>query len=306
MNKIGIYISILVDTNITKWKESFKLIKSFCIKTNNEFILDYLLNNFKYNIPNKFYLSRNSFKIYDNVIFHYTGDSEELFVNYTSNLLKDVILKFYENKIINNIINFNYFYFSDIEKKKIIELCIENLNENNNSDVISRKSILFHLCKEYIEENKSVVLDGFVNFRIKEYINILDEIIETNVNSYIIEKEYNEFINLLKIYIDSKIPSNKTIHLIYFNNESILLDNEKNVIQLDTNISNAKYLSDITFSSNDYCLNTLLNILPKKIFIHILDKKEDEFITTLKSIFEKRISICYNCNLCKTYKLQTR
>ena len=92
------------------------------------------------------------------------------------------------------------------------------------------------------------------------------------------------------------------LHLIYNHGESILLDEEKNVVSVSDNIYNAKYLSDISFSSNDYALNTLLTLLPKKIEIHLIDK-EDEFINTLKLIFEDKISICKECNICKTYRL---
>ena len=91
-------------------------------------------------------------------------------------------------------------------------------------------------------------------------------------------------------------------HLIYLNGESILLDKQKNIVQLEGNINNAKYLSDITFSSNDIALNTLLSLLPEKIEIHIIDK-EDEFINTLKLIFEDRVRICTDCNICRTYRM---
>ena len=64
----------------------------------------------------------------------------------------------------------------------------------------------------------------------------------------------------------------------------------------------AKYLSDITFSSNDYTLNVLLSLLPKKIYIHLIDDKIDEFITTLILIFENRIDLCTECPICKIYK----
>ena len=64
----------------------------------------------------------------------------------------------------------------------------------------------------------------------------------------------------------------------------------------------AKYLSDISFSSNDYMLNSLLTLLPRKIYIHLIDNCIDEFINTLNLIFEKRISICTNCNICNFYK----
>lgn len=92
------------------------------------------------------------------------------------------------------------------------------------------------------------------------------------------------------------------LHLIYHHGESIILDNEKNVVSVSENIYNAKYLSDISFSSNDYALNTLLTLLPAKVEIHLIDE-EDEFINTLKLIFEDRVSICRECNICKTYQL---
>lgn len=278
------------------------MLKSFCVKTNNKKILNCLLKSFKQNTPNNFYLSKKSFKIYENVIFHYTGEHAELFYDYIANLLTDIILNFYESKLIKKIINFNYFYFSESEKKQIYNLCIESLAEYDNFSANSRSNIIFYLLKEYIIENKCVILDGFINFRLKEYIKILDEVVETCVKSYIIAKEYTEFINLLKIYINSNSSSNEVVHLIYFNQESILLDNNKKIINFNYDISNTKYLSDISFSTNDFCLNTLLNILPKKIYIHLLDGNEDEFIKTLSSIFESRISFCNNCNLCSYYK----
>ena len=51
---------------------------------------------------------------------------------------------------------------------------------------------------------------------------------------------------------------------------NVPLDENKNIIPLDDSIYQAKYLSDISFSKNDYTLNTLLTLLPKKIYIHLL------------------------------------
>ena len=165
-----------------------------------------------------------------------------------------------------------------------------------------RKDEIWTPILQYIIENKSMILDGFVTFRLENYYKTLEEIIDYSVNQYIIEKEYTEFINLLKLYIESKEPNSSTIHLIYTNGESILLDEDKKVIHIEDNILNAKYLSDISFSSNDYALNSLLTLLPKKIEIHIIGF-EDEFINTLKLIFQNRISICTDCNICRTYRV---
>ena len=49
--------------------------KSICIKSNNKYIIDYLLKDFSNINLDSIYLSNNSFKIYDNVIMHYSGNN---------------------------------------------------------------------------------------------------------------------------------------------------------------------------------------------------------------------------------------
>ena len=104
------------------------------------------------------------------------------------------------------------------------------------------------------------------------------------------------------MYINSHISNCELVHLIYTNENSILLDENKNVINIDDDIFKAKYLSDITFSSNDYALNTLLTLLPKKIHVHLIDNCVDEFIHTIGLIFENKVEVCTDCNICKIYK----
>lgn len=273
--------------------------KSFCIKTNNREIIDYLLNKFdKIDFANISYIDRK-FKIYMNFIVHYTGEEIENFYKILCNIITETILEFYEINIIRRILSFNYFYFDEIERRKIGEICIESLKNNK---LKNRNKTIYSKVKKYVEKNKSMILDGFVTFRIKEYIEKIDELVDEGVNKYIIEKEYAEFISLLKMYVNSKDTETEEIHLIYTNGESILLDKNKDIITISNNNFNAKYLSDITFSSNDFALNALLSLLPKKINIHLITKK-DEFIDTLCLIFENRVYMCTDCNICRTYKI---
>ena len=278
------------------------MIKSFCIKTNNNIILNYILGSFKSTPPANFYLSKNKFKIYENIVLHYTGSNTSTFYTYVSTLIKNVVLNFYEDKILTNFINYDYFYFTNNEKKIIFDISKELLAENE-SLYAPRINTLYHLCYTYVKNNKSMILDGFVNFRLREYSIALHELASEAASNFTIQKEYNEFIELLKSYINTTPSTAKEVHLVYLNNESLLLDERKNIIEVDKNISSAKYLSDITFSSNDYCLNTLLNILPKRIYIHMLnDNGENEFLDTLCAIFGKRITICLDCAICNFYK----
>ena len=272
--------------------------KSFCFKTNNTQIIDYLLNRIdEIDFENLIY-SKNKFKVYNNIIIHYTGNNNTEFYKFLSNLLEEVVIEFYEYKILKQLLAYNYFYFDEYERTKILENCMQIIEPEEYTKKISQKKSV----KDYIKENKSMILDGFIYFRLQDYLKYLDEVVDYAVNQFIIEKEYKEFIGLLKVYVETKTPEHQLLHLIYMNGESILLDEKRNIVSVCENIYNAKYLSDISFSSNDFALNTLLTLLPRRIEIHLIDN-EDEFINTIKLIFEGRVSICKDCEICKTYKL---
>lgn len=276
--------------------------KSFCIKNNNDKILNYLLSEIKDLDLENVYVSKNCFKFYKNIIVHYTGDNEKLFIYKLSDVLTKCILDFYENNIIKKVINCDFFYFDSREKNIICNNCYEILQDKDSNDYTARKEKIFTCLVEYISEYKFFILDGFVNFRLFEYNSLIEDCVDIAVNKYIIDKEYKEFIELLRGYINSQKSRTNTIHLIYSNNEPILLDENQNILVYDNSFEYPKYLSDITFSSKDYCLNSLLNLLPNKIIIHLLID-EDEFIETLKMIFGKRLMICKECNICKTFTL---
>ena len=276
--------------------------KSLCIKTNNSNLLQYLLNELQHLEIEQVYFSEKQFRHYKNIIIHYTGDNEELFINKISSFLSLLVIDELEEELINKILIQNYFYFDVNERKEILNLYFD-ITANNFSNIFDKKfKALFESFYSFLSSNKSLVLKGFINFRIKAYMEILDDIVNEAVNSFIIEKEYLEFISLLRLYINSQPNSNKAVHIIYSNSDSLLLDENKNIIDITEEVFKAKYLSDITFSSNDYILNSLLTLLPSKIYIHLIEPYIDEFIHTLQAIFENRVTLCTDCNICKLYK----
>lgn len=276
--------------------------KSLCIKTNNSNLLQYLLNELQHLEIEQVYFSEKQFRHYKNIIIHYTGDNEELFINKISSFLSLLVIDELEEELINTILIQNYFYFDVNERKEILNLYFD-ITANDFSDIFDKKfKALFESFYSFLSSHKSLVLKGFINFRIKAYMEILDDIVNEAVNSFIIEKEYLEFISLLRLYINSQPNSNKTVHIIYSNSNSLLLDENKNIIDITEEVFKAKYLSDITFSSNDYILNSLLTLLPSKIYIHLMEPYIDEFIHTLQAIFENKVTLCTDCNICKLYK----
>lgn len=275
---------------------------SLCIKTNDSNNISYLLNEFKYSNLENIYFSENQFKHYKNVIIHYLGNDPILFYSKISSILSFLIIDELEESFLKDILLQNYFYFTKSEREKILSFCFDIFADDYSNNFDKKFQVLYNNFYEFIKNHKAIYLDGFIYFRLKSYFSILDNIVNNAVNHYLVEKEYMEFISLLKLYINSQKSECNTVHIIYSNKESILLDENKNIINPDNDIFKAKYLSDISFSANDYTLNSLLNLIPNKIYIHLIDNTIDEFIQTLKLVFENRVYLCNDCNICEIYK----
>jgi len=276
--------------------------KSLCIKTNNLDIINYLQKSFENINLEDTYISIEKFKHFNNIIIHYLGNSYTKYYNYLSNTITKAIINFFEETLIHDNINLNYFYFTSLEKKKILENTLNLLLEKDNYNM--RYDYINNSVFNYLTTNHSFYLQGFINFKLKDYIDFLNNQIDIAVNKFIIDKEYIEFVNILKLYIKSESENSKIehLHLIYKDKTSIIIDNNKNIVTCNDNIKKSKYISDISFSSNDFALNTLLNLLPKKLTIHLVNGYCDEFINTLKLIFNEQISICEDCDMCNLYK----
>ena len=276
--------------------------KSLCIKTNNSNLINYLLNELNYlKLDNICFVSKR-FRHYNNIIIHYKGENNSLFIDKISKILSLLIIDELEEDFIYTILIENYFYFNFNERKQIMDICFDIMAEDISFEYNKKFKILYNIFFDYLIENTKLYLTGFTNFRLKPYLSILDDIVTEAVNSFVIEKEYLEFVSLLKLYINSEKSNCELIHIIYSNSNTILLDKDKHIIDVSQNLLDTKILSDISFSTNDYTLNTLLTLLPNKIYIHLIDNYLDEFINTLQAIFENRVHICTDCNICKLYK----
>lgn len=159
--------------------------KTICVKTNNEDILEYLSRKLKNSVLEDIVISFNEFKNYKNIIIHYCGINERKFLLEISQIIADMIETFYEKKLLEKIIENNYFYFEEFEKEMILKIS-ERIIEIQESNFKYKNEILKGLIYEYFIDNKYMILDGFVLFRLKSYFEILDYVVDTSVTNYVI------------------------------------------------------------------------------------------------------------------------
>ena len=157
--------------------------KSICIKTNNQEIIEYLIETFE-KLPINCCISNYRFKMYDNVIIHDLDKNDENFCEIIALVLKNTVEKFYEKDIIKKIIKRNYFYLDDIEQEYVYKISNQIMYLPDNK-IGYKNKLIKDLFVDYIKNNKSIVLDGFMTFRTKEYKELLENIVEVSVVSFL-------------------------------------------------------------------------------------------------------------------------
>lgn len=241
----------------------------------------------------------------DKVINEKLSLSYNALIVHTSNALADYIICYYEKKLLSRIINTNYCYFNSAEKAEILNLAVR-LIRNDYKDFLSnlfqirRRNIIVKKLLDYFESSNNLVLDGFVNFRLKEYTKDLEEVVDKAVDEFLMEREYKEFIRLLKYFVDIQDPKFESIHVIIKdNNRYILVDENKREI---TNQCIKEFINDITadeINSDDLLVSSLITLAPRKVIIHCAGQfKNKEILETIKNVFSGKVEICNGCDDC--------
>jgi putative sporulation protein YtxC len=84
------------------------------------------------------------------------------------------------------------------------------------------------------ENNDEMVLDGFIRFRLKDFRHELEKAVDRAVDDLLIEKEYSEFIKLLRYFVEIQEPKVEEVHVVVGeDNKYILLDSSLRIINND-------------------------------------------------------------------------
>lgn len=195
------------------------------------------------------------------------------------NMLREYIYKQYSDKYINEE---ESIYLKGLEIFEQKEAIIKNAT--------------YSKVYNYILSNKYINIDGFLKFRMKEFMKYISAIGDSALEEYLIKKDQDEFINVLKYFIDIQEEKLNLLRVHIMNDNSfILYDEDGNRIENidDEEIINMVIKENLNYE--DFLISTLLTLCPKKI--EILDKLNNnsskEIISTIKSIFDNRVSIVY-------------
>lgn len=183
----------------------------------------------------------------------------------------------------------------------------DRFNISNNSELLWNKiisddkndffkkwcDIIGMRIKEYLSENITMDLEGFMRFRLKDFIDDLKGNLKNQTDKIIIEREYNEFIKLLRYFVEVQEPKVTEVH-VYTSEEGkyTILDAQLKPIDFGLMEDMAKELTDDELSQDDLLISSLITIAPGRIFIHGWDRiRNKQLLGTIENVFIGKVTM---------------
>lgn len=267
--------------NLSSFEESNQIYKKID-QVGDTYIYNYYTNN----------------KNYDNNI------SSTFFDSFSCGLV-DVIFDIYKNKILNDKINSYCHYFDKDERSIIIHKIDEIIKKdkiNEDYDLIQNRIKVMDEIKSYFENSDYMIIEGFINFRLKFFLEFLDNIFEKAIEEYFVEKEYNEFVKILRYFVEIQESKMDVINVVLERDgKYILYDDKDQVINNDYLEEIVEELSENDINYDDLLISSLITIAPKKVIMHIDEHRDlDGIIKIINNVFEDKVEICREFNFCSS------
>ncbi|WP_167747028.1 putative sporulation protein YtxC [Cohnella luojiensis] len=146
----------------------------------------------------------------------------------------------------------------------------------------------------YLEDHERLHLDGFLRFRLSDYRAEVQEAAETAIEERLMERQYQEFMTLLKSMVEWQETRTSTVHVLHSGGHAFrLLDEEMRPLEQenpDLNGSEKRGHLEVREEEQEEesrVVSRLLAASPRQLYIHTKEP-ESQVIRTIIGIFGDR------------------
>lgn len=225
--------------------------------------------------------------------------SESMFRHYLANVITDLIMNPVTKTCMHRILKHKYQDFDEKDAQTIIENAYVHLQALKEFDVdaANRHHMVFKEVSQYLLHNSHLYLEGFLRFRLKAYFREMTTAVEKAVENFIMEKEYREFIQLLRYFVEIQEPKIDEVHVLVQSKQEVYFLDEINQPVKPDQITGILHELEPEVEYEDWLLSALITIAPRKIVLHL--SANSEMVQTILSVFEPRVFICDGCSMCQ-------
>lgn len=210
--------------------------------------------------------------------------------------------------LLRDLLRSHYFYFGKEERREILARADRDLERCATGRHLGfyRGSIERYLRARPGGSPVHLNLEGFYNFRMRSFQRELQQALDSAIDIHFAEKEYREFIRLLKYFLHMQQPKIELLHLsVDLRGRLQIMDRcFRRIDPLEWEELGAADF-DEGDDYEDIFVSMLVSIAPRRIMLHqSVLSRYPRAVKSLRSIFEGRLFFCKNCAYCRQRKLR--
>lgn len=206
--------------------------------------------------------------------------------------ISDLIISLIKERDLKEYIWKNYNNISESDKKSVYMEAI-NIFDKKGEFI---KETIYSKVNEFIMESDNLNLEGFLKFRMKDFIGYISILSDIALEEHLIKRDKKEFLDSLKYFIDIQESKMELLRItIIKDGKFILSDKNGNEVE---NINNEEIMNlamQENLNNEDILISAIMTLCPKKIEIidNSQSKKSQDIIEIVNLLFEGKVTVIY-------------
>lgn len=212
--------------------------------------------------------------------------------------LTDLLLEEIPRRLLPGILRSHYTDLTPEETREVLRRAEQMLPSGPGGPEISpeAKARILAMVMEQLNQRSELVVDGFLRFRLKGLMRELNEIVDRAVDGFLMDREYQEFIRLVKYFVELQEPRLDEVHVVMRAPDSYrILSRSGEVIENEYLEGCIPRLGETPLDQEDRLISALITLAPRRIVLHLGQRN---VVETVRTIFEHRAEVCPGCPRC--------
>lgn len=228
-------------------------------------------------------------------------DAEEVFRSAIAQAVAQTIIGDFELQFLRSTLKVRKPQYAPDECDEVVT---RTRNEIHRLEAVGRseRCEIANRVLHHVNEERLLNFDGFVRFRLRNYMKELTDCLTATINRYESDREYIEFVELLRYFMECQEPSVDELHILPDEYGSFsLVDQSGSVLHDDYLESFVKDLSiDGHVRREDLLISALITLAPTHVHCHL--PPEVWNLTTLEKVLSSRMQYCHGCGRCQGFR----
>ena len=160
------------------------------------------------------------------------------------------------------------------EKQTVLSDALKAASCREENEILKKK------LSDYLSENRTLVLEGFLRFRMQEFLMLWELHVDQAAAKVLMQKEYSELMETLKRFVEGRQSRVNALSICIHADGTITLSDDNDV--------HIEYVD----CAPDGILNLLVNMAPGKLWVYDLSGQEKNRLTeAILRVFGDRVKL---------------